>query len=164
MKRITLRIADEAEYEQIKAEHVTEARKRAGIDGVFSLTDYLRWAALRQDWRELIADGKRILESALSEAERNLVRDAANGLAATVFAMRSEGEQPSRLRAARYLMVEVEDSIRLNKYDQHHGVNAQELMCKLAELPLHARLALVEDVLEFWAQEPIAVESSVNYG
>lgn len=148
MKRLTFRIPEDLGaivHEQAHA----EARKRSGIDGRFSLNDYLLWCALREDWRELLERGKRELHAALGEHELNLVRDAGNGLNAILFGL---DQPPSRLRAATRLYAEVEDAIRLNKADEHHGVDAWELLRKLNELPIHARLALVEDVLEFWAE------------
>jgi hypothetical protein len=143
MKRITLRLSDEA-HAAAKREYQEERKKHPSIDGLYSFHDFLLERINGRTLRDLMVYGREELRH-FSEAELNLIRDACNGHGMSVSLM-------GAVNASRGIALNVYDSIRLNRYDKKWDVDEGRVMSKINALSPVGLLALQDDILRFWGE------------
>lgn len=80
----------------------------------------------------------------LAEPEWNLIRDSLNGVWLT--------EELGGPSSVAFITAEIEDSIRLNKYDEKHGVDAKKLRAKMATWTYANKVAIVDAVERWWRE------------
>lgn len=83
----------------------------------------------------LVRQGKRAIDALLSKEEKMFLRDVLNGTLVTSISIH-------------HLWMEVADAE--SHYAEKWGIDATTLITRLREMPLHALVAIIEDVEEFW--------------